>query len=237
MNVSTEQAISYLPRGQLVLVLSDGWNESKATLQGFCFDAVSARWRVSLGPFPAVLGRAGMALGIGLHMLRVSGVPEKREGDGRSPLGIFPITRLFAYGLAEEELARVVKMPLVSASTDLKCIDDPASAYYNRIIGQSRVEPDWRSCEEMLRRDGRYEIGAVIGHNCDPVVPGAGSCVFLHVWEAPEVPTAGCTAMARDHMLALARWLDCGLSPVLVQLPREVYLHVRDAWGLPDMES
>jgi hypothetical protein len=48
----------------------------------------------------------------------------------------------------------------------------------------------------MLRQDGRYALGAVVAHNSTPPVPGAGSCIFLHVWESPVTPTAGCTAMA-----------------------------------------
>ena len=160
-------------------------------------------------------------------------VPEKREGDGRSPAGVFPITALFGDSAAAKEMAPVATLPWFQATPDLKCVDDPASRYYNRIVDQSVVTPDWHSCEDMLRQDGRYEIGAVVGYNCDPVVPGAGSCIFLHVWEAPGVPTAGCTAMAREDMLALARWLDGALSPVLVQLPRAVYESVRSDWGLP----
>lgn len=159
--------------------------------------------------------------------------PVKREGDGRSPAGVFPITALFGDGAAASEVGRSARLPWFPATPDLKCVDDPSSRYYNRLVDRLRVGKDWQSCEDMLRQDGRYEIGAVVGYNCDPVLPGAGSCIFLHVWEAPGAPTAGCTAMAREDMLALARWLDGALSPVLVQLPRAVYESVRSDWGLP----
>ena len=62
---------------------------------------------------------------------------------------------------------------------------------------------------------------------------GCGSCIFLHVWAAPGVPTAGCTAMALDDMHVLAGWLDVGAAPLLVQLPRAAYERCRVAWGLP----
>lgn len=176
-----------------------------------------------------------MALRDGLPVGGCEARPQKREGDGRSPAGVFPITGLFGYGDAEALPVRSAKLPYFRATADLKCVDDPASRYYNCLVDQSCVARDWRSCEDMLRQDGRYEIGAVVGYNCDAVVPGAGSCIFLHVWEGPGVPTAGCTAMARENMLALARWLDGALSPVLVQLPQAVYEAVRGDWGLPEI--
>ncbi len=85
----------------------------------------------------------------------------------------------------------------------------------------------------MLRDDRRYELGAVVAHNMNPPLPGAGSCIFLHVWETPETPTSGCTAMALAHMQEIAVWLDATRAPVLVQLPESEYARLRQAWGLP----
>ena len=79
-----------------------------------------------------------------------------------------------------------------------------------------------------------YRWGAVVAHNLDQV-PGAGSCIFLHVWEGAGVPTAGCTAMPEAEMLRLVRWLDRNKNPLLVQLPAAEYRRLRDAWKLPDL--
>ncbi|HXE39728.1 MAG TPA: hypothetical protein VN639_14770, partial [Azonexus sp.] len=107
-------------------------------------------------------------------------------------------------------------------------------AYYNRIVDQSRIaQSDWHSCEDMRRGDGRYAVGAVVAHNAGQPVPGAGSCIFLHVWAGVGVPTAGCTAMALADMTAIAGWLDAAAAPVLVQLPRAEYERWREVWGLP----
>ena len=122
--------------------------------------------------------------------------PEKLEGDGCAPAGIFAITVLFGYADPDTAFARAAKLPYLCAAGDLKCVDDPDSAYYNRIVDQSAIRPDWASCEDMLRDDERYAVGAVVAHNAGPVVPGAGSCIFLHVRAGEGVPTAGCTAMA-----------------------------------------
>ena len=84
-----------------------------------------------------------------------------------------------------------------------------------------------------IRGDQRYALGAVLAHNSEPPVPGAGSCIFLHVWESEGAPTAGCTAMALADMSEIATWLDGRASPVLVQLQMVEYQRLREAWGLP----
>ena len=50
------------------------------------------------------------------------------------------------------------------------------------------------SHEEMWRKDDLYDIVVVLGHNDDPIVPGNGSAVFLHVASAGYGPTAGCAS-------------------------------------------
>ena len=180
---------------------------------------------------PVSLGRAGLAWGRGLHPAQPGRA--KREGDGRAPAGAFAISAVFGYGAADSPLARAVKLPYLSATRDLKCVDDPASAHYNCVVDQSAVAADWTSCEEMLRGDARYAVGAVVAHNAAPPLAGCGSCIFLHVWAAPGVPTAGCTAMALADMTELAGWLDGAATPVLVQLPQAAYDDWRAAWGLP----
>jgi len=84
----------------------------------------------------------------------------------------------------------------------------------------------------MLRSDDLYEIAILVGHNAAPPVPGAGSCIFVHVWEGPEVAVRGCTAMAKAPLRALSNWLERNAG-VLVALPRSEYEALREAWDLP----
>jgi L,D-peptidoglycan transpeptidase YkuD (ErfK/YbiS/YcfS/YnhG family) len=67
----------------------------------------------------------------------------------------------------------------------------------------------------MKRTDELYEFGAVIEYNTDPVVPGHGSAIFLHVWSGPQSSTAGCVALAKDDVRRLLRWLDRNKNPVI----------------------
>ncbi len=217
---------------QLLVVVAEHWESSAGRLQRFARAGVDGSWQPVGDALAVSLGRAGLAWGRGLHPPVETGGPVKREGDGRSPAGIFAITALF--GDADSPLARVAKLPYLAAGAGVKAIDDPASAHYNRIVDLSSLaHPDWTSCEDMLRADGRYAIGAVVAHNADPPLPGAGSCIFLHVWECEGAPTAGCTAMTRAAMSDLAGWLDGAAAPLLVQLPQAEFARYRDAWGLP----
>jgi L,D-peptidoglycan transpeptidase YkuD (ErfK/YbiS/YcfS/YnhG family) len=100
-------------------------------------------------------------------------------------------------------------------------------------VRTDQVTKDWDSAETMLRPDGLYEWGVVEGHNLPPTQPGAGSCLFLHIWRGLGKPTSGCTSMSRQEMVRLARWLDPNEKPVLVQLPMEAYLTLAKPWGLP----
>lgn len=218
---------------RLVLVVAPDWASREARLQRFARQP-GAGWRVAGKPVAVSLGRSGLAPASGLPAASAPDAPPKREGDGRSPAGVFPITALFGYAGPGSDTAHRTRLPWLHATRDLKCVDDPASGYYNRIVDVTRVDRiDWDFCEDMRRPDGRYEVGAVVGYNCDPAVPGAGSCIFLHVREAPGRPTAGCTAMALADMREIAGWLAGAASPVLVQLPHAEYERRREAWGLP----
>ena len=219
---------------QLLVVVAPHWESTVGRLQRFARGHDDAAWQ-AVGPALAVsLGRSGLAWGRGLHPPPGGARPGKREGDGRSPAGVFAITALFGEDGPDGPLARAARLPYLAATAGLKAIDDPASRYYNRIVDRSAVaRPDWASCEDMLRDDGQYAVGAVVAHNAEPPLPGAGSCIFLHVWAAPGVPTAGCTALALADMRELADWLDGAAAPLLVQLPRTEYECRRADWGLP----
>lgn len=220
---------------QLLLCVASGWKAVSGQL--FCFSRSlgNETWQPFGLPMAVMLGRAGLAWGRGLHPREmVGGERQKIEGDGCAPAGAFAITTLFGEALPERAFARALRMPYLSATADLKAVDDPASRYYNRIVDRSTIaSADWSSCEDMLRDDRRYAVGAVVAHNSAPPVPGDGSCIFLHVWARDGVPTAGCTAMSEADMTTLAAWLDADASPLLVQLPQAEYVRWPAAWGLP----
>ena len=56
-----------------------------------------------------------------------------------------------------------------------------------------------------------YRHAVVIDYNRFPVVPGRGSAIFLHVWNAN--PTSGCVAIDFDRLVEIMRWLDPAKHP------------------------
>ena len=122
---------------------------------------------------------------------------EKREGDGRSPAGIWPLRRvLYRPDRGPEPATRLPICPL--GPGDGWC-DDPADAAYNRPV----TLPYPASAESLWREDGLYDLLVVLGHNDTPVRPGAGSAIFLHVATPDHAPTLGCVALARADLVAL----------------------------------
>ena len=216
---------------QIVRVIAPDWRSTTAELQRFARNTPTSTWQAVAPPIPVVLGRAGLAWGDGLHP--IVGSPSKYEGDGCAPAGIFALTTLFGVDGPQSRFAQSANLPYRCATGDLKCVDDPASRHYNQIVDQSQLASiDWTSHEEMRRPDTRYAIGAVVAHNPNNR-PGAGSCIFLHVWQDAATPTAGCTAAALADMTAVCAWLDAAANPRLVQLPQAEYDRYRQPWALP----
>ncbi len=219
---------------QIVLVVSKTENAPTAVLHMYDRDGDKWRFKASC---PVVLGRAGMAWGRGLHRdrHRLHDEPVKKEGDGASPAGAFEL--LNAYGYPPPSQVRI-RFPYTPVTTDMICIDDVWSEQYNTIVRADEIRSDSQtlpSHEKMLRDDNLYKYTIFVGHNVRNTKPGAGSCIFLHIWDTGESPTAGCTAMAEENILQLLAWLDPAKKPCLVQLTRKDYRRLRGEWGLPDI--
>ena len=219
---------------QVIVVTTTRWNSVSAQLACFERTTPESAWHCALPPSPAVIGRNGLAWGIGLHGTNPPDEAIKREGDGCTPAGVFSLEEAFGYATPGE--AAVQNFPYRHVTNTVEGIDDPASRYYNRLIDATRVTKDWRSSEQMLREDGAYRWGVVIQHNWKPY-PGYGSCIFLHGWSGSDQPTAGCTALPLDKVKAIIRWLDKKKRPFLVQLPANEYDRWKRAWLLPEHAS
>jgi L,D-peptidoglycan transpeptidase YkuD (ErfK/YbiS/YcfS/YnhG family) len=134
--------------------------------------------------FDCALGRAGL-------------LADKREGDGGTPTGRFPFRRLL---YRADRVARIeTRLPARHIERDDGWCDDPASPDYNKPV---RL-PHPAHHEEMWLEAPLYDLVVIIGHNDDPVVPGAGSAVFLHVARDDWGPTAGCIAFKREDLLTI----------------------------------
>lgn len=218
---------------QLILVLAESFDATTGTLSRFERTPAGTSWAAVGEPAPIALGRNGLGLGAGLDDIDPGSMPVKREGDGKSPAGVFRLSSAFGYASASE--IGSLNIPYTPVTDRLECVDDVESEHYNRIIDRDAVAVvDWQSSEQMLMPGIWYEKGIVVEHNSNPVRPGAGSCIFLHNWAGPEDTTAGCTSMAPATMSEIVRWIDSSADPILVQLTERLYREYRRLWGLPD---
>ena len=198
---------------QLLIVVSGDWTADHGRLYRYERDGTS--WRQVGRSIPVMLGSNGMGWGRGLHGFRVGNGPVKKEGDRRSPAGVFGLPFLFGEG------RDLFRYPYRRMSRDLRCVDDPASRSYNRIVDRRKVPHDYRSAEKMVFASGLYRYGIFVAHN-PRHIPGAGSCIFLHIRKPDGRATVGCTAMKEADLLTIMHWLDPAKEPVLIQAPRPV---------------
>jgi zinc D-Ala-D-Ala dipeptidase len=191
---------------QAVVVTTDGAEATTGTLRRYERESLQAAWRPVGNPVPVVIGRKGLAL-----------PGQKREGDGKSPSGVFPLGEAFGFA-ADADLQISYKQ--LRPTTE--CVDDSDSFYYNQVVDRDMIpRVDWSSSEKM-RGIEQYRWGVVVEYNT-PAEQHRGSCIFLHIWSGPESTTAGCTAMKQEDLLAIMKWLEPQANPLLVQGVRGVF--------------
>ncbi len=129
-----------------------------------------------------------------------------------------------------------VKLPFTQLEEFTECVDDTKSSHYNKIVNRMQVGNfDWQSSEKMLAVGAEYDLGVVVAHNSKPVIKGAGSCIFLHIWKDAMSGTAGCTAMPRENLETIMKRIDAAKNPVLIQLPEAAYKQFQTKWKLPEL--
>jgi L,D-peptidoglycan transpeptidase YkuD (ErfK/YbiS/YcfS/YnhG family) len=144
----------------------------------------------------------GGATGCALGRSGVCAAADKREGDGKTPLGLYVLRQV--YVRADRVTGLVTGLPVSELDPDSGWCDDPADARYNRFVRH----PFAAGAERLWREDGLYDIIVTLGHNDSPVVAGLGSAIFLHCCKFDEQgdmkPTLGCVAVpgaALQHLL------------------------------------
>jgi L,D-peptidoglycan transpeptidase YkuD (ErfK/YbiS/YcfS/YnhG family) len=91
------------------------------------------------------------------------------------------------------------RLPALHIAPEDGWCDDPADAAYNQPVRLSHPARH----ERLWREDHLYDLVLVIGHNDDPVVPGAGSAVFVHLARENWSPTEGCVVFRQEDLLTI----------------------------------
>jgi L,D-peptidoglycan transpeptidase YkuD (ErfK/YbiS/YcfS/YnhG family) len=107
--------------------------------------------------------------------------------------------------------APLTGLPLRGLRPEEGWCDDAADELYNK-----PVKLPYRARAERLWREDRiYDVIVVLGYNDDPVVPGKGSAIFLHIARPGFTPTAGCVALGQEDLLTVAAGAGTGSWAVI----------------------
>jgi len=141
--------------------------------------------------FQCALGRGGISA-------------NKREGDGATPVGTFPLRRIM---YRPDRLSPPnCRLPLREINQNDGWCDAPEDAAYNRLISL----PYAANHEVLWRQDHVYDVIVELGYNDFPPRPGLGSAIFMHVAQSDYSLTEGCVALALPNLLSILG--DCDVE-------------------------
>ena len=179
------------------LIFATNRDASSFLIEIHVLERKKGTWRLVFPSFIGTIGEKGYAP-----------LNKKKEGDGRSPTGIYSLGTAFGYSPSV-----ATKMAYRQTTEEDFWVDDASSEDYNRWI---KGRPKSTSAERMKREDDLYKYGVVIDYNVNPVIKGKGSAIFLHIWGGEGRPTVGCVAMSEEKVLRLLGWLDPAKKPLII---------------------
>ena len=133
----------------------------------------------------------------------------KREGDGATPAGRWVMREIW-YRPDQVQLPPTLLAARAIVPDDGWC-EAPEDADYNLPV----KHPHRVTVDHLWREDHLYDVIVPLGYNDDPVVPGKGSAIFLHVARPDFGPSAGCVTLAMEDLLNVLREAGQG-SAVLI---------------------
>ena len=120
----------------------------------------------------------------------------KKEGDLKTPKGIFKLKKIF-YRKDRIKIKTLLKKKYIKKN--IGWCDDPASKYYNKEI----KFPFKGSAERFWRKDNIYDLIIILNYNFNPTIKNRGSAIFLHICKKNYAPTKGCVAINKKDMMNL----------------------------------
>lgn len=157
----------------------------------------------------SILHFAGRGVKAGLGYNGVIAANQKQEGDGKTPLGQWPLRQIYY------RADRLTLPPLALTSTIITprmgWCDDPAHAAYNQEVAL----PFDGSHETLWRDDHAYDVIIPLGYNDAPAIAGRGSAIFFHILHDGRDHTEGCIAIPKDAMMAMLPQLSAATSIII----------------------
>ena len=153
------------------------------------------------GIWVKVLGTRG-------HVGKNGVTDSKKEGDKKTPAGIYPLG--FAFGHDSDPTNNY---PYRSIQSDSYWVDDPDSQYYNHWV-DGEENKDWDSAEALGKIKTEYALAVLIEYNYGrSVQAGKGSAIFLHV---DNGDTSGCIGIPKGDLKTILKWLDKDKDPHII---------------------
>lgn len=223
----------------LIVVLSNNWETPNVAI--YLLTNSPKGFVASHPSVEGVIGKKGMGIGLGLHSpalfqmasTKNNSLPQKKEGDKKSPAGIFKIGRIMGFADSLPFLSELHYQQILSST---HAVDDVSSEYYNVIVDSNTFEPTYKqyytSFENMSQMQAAYKWMFEILHN-QARIPGAGSNIFFHIKNADGSGTGGCTAVSEQDLLRIMQFIDS--NTLILQLPRNIYQSVYTDLKLPQL--
>ena len=127
---------------------------------------------------------------------------KKREGDQKTPRGIFKIENLYY----RKDRIKKPKTPLKCVEIKKNmgwCDDINFEKKYNKLI---KINKKIRH-EKLRRKDHKYDLLIPIKYNFLKPIVGLGSCIFIHLTRNYK-PTAGCIALKKKDFLVMLKIIN-----------------------------
>jgi len=127
---------------------------------------------------------------------------KKKEGDQKTPKGIFKIENLYY------RKDRIKKPKTLLKCVEIKkdmgwCDDINFEKKYNKLC---KINKEFRH-EKLKRKDHKYDLLIPIKYNFLKPIKGLGSCIFIHLTNNYK-PTAGCVALKKKDFLIMLKLIN-----------------------------
>ena len=123
----------------------------------------------------------------------------KKEGDKKTPKGIFEIGNLYYRKDRIEKPLTILKCIEIKKEMGW-CDDIHFPKKYNRLF---KIEKKIKH-EKLTRRDHKYDLLIPIKYNYKSTTIGKGSCIFIHLTRDYK-PTAGCIGLKKKDFLIMLK--------------------------------